>query len=161
MSVLRVQTGVWQNADNLSAAAFAELRPKAERLMMEVGVRFTNELKKTLTGARTGRTYTVSRTGKPHTASAPGEPPAVMFGNLRNSVSYSRPRWVDMTLEIDVGVGLGAKPGGGEQDPATTYARRLELGGTDKRGITILPRPYMLPTAMRMQPVIDRILGQL
>ena len=52
----------------------------------------TNEVKKILSGQRSGRIYKVKKTGGKskksgvvYTASAPGEPPAVRFGTLRTS----------------------------------------------------------------------------
>lgn len=46
-----------------------------------------NEVLETLSGERTGRTYRVPGTNRTYTASAPGEPPAVMLGQLRNSIT--------------------------------------------------------------------------
>lgn len=152
-------TGHWENLEQLPPELLDELKPKAELAVLQAVTYFSNELKLTLTGQRTGRVYRVSKRGPPHIASAPGEPPAVLTGALRNSVGFSRPVWDGLTVEAEVGVGLGTKPKGGK-DPFTSYARRLEFGGVDRRGIRILPRPYMEPTSIRVEPMIDQILQQ-
>lgn len=57
----------------------------AEALTLE------GDLKRILTGQRTGKLYRSSRTGKLHTASRPGEPPAVDTGHLRGSIHTQQP----------------------------------------------------------------------
>lgn len=151
-------TGRWEGLDGLSESLLAELRPEAEHRVKRALVHFANELKITLTGARSGRTYKVSKTGRLHVASAPGEPPAVLFGALRNSVGHSEPEWDGWTIAGEVGIGLGKPPAGDRPDPETSYGPRLEFGGIDSRGIRILPRPYMEPTAVRVEPQIEAIL---
>ena len=151
-------TGSWTGLEGLGEEALAELRPKAERAVMKALLLYQRELKKTLTGKRSGRKYKVSKKGKLHIASAPGEPPAVLFGNLLKSVGVTPPKWDGNTIEGEVGIGLGVKPAGGVHDPAKTYARRLEFGGSDSRGIYIAPRPYLEPTSIRVEPQIEAIL---
>lgn len=81
-----------------------EIQQKAEQRGYEAANVLTNEVKKVLSGQRSGRTYKVNKTGgKPkkstrkskkrkskkggivYTASAPGEPPALRFGTLQKS----------------------------------------------------------------------------
>lgn len=149
--------GDWENLDQLAEDALRELRPQGERAMKTALVRFEGIIKETLSGARSGRTYRVSKTGALHVASAPGEPPASLFGNLRNSVGHSGPNYAGGIISGEVGVGLGQAPSGDDPDPSKTYARRLELGGVDSRGVMIEARPYMAPSAVKAEPVIDAI----
>lgn len=150
--------GYWEGLEGLGEDALQELRPQAEHAVMRAVVHLTNAIKTTLTGQRTGRTYKISKTGRLHTASAPGEPPAVLYGNLRNSVGWSKPTWDGLTVSAEAGVGLGTKPSGGLPDPEKTYARRLEFGGMDSRGVYIAPRPYMEPTVVREEAQLNVIL---
>lgn len=143
-----VTSDEWEGLDGLGEELLRELRPRAEQAVKRAAVYFEGELKKTLTGRRSGRTYRVSRTGTLHVASAPGEPPAVLTGALRNSIGHSRPRWEGLAVSSEVGTGLGAG------NASEAYARRLEFGGADSRGVYIAPRPYMAPTAERVEPVI-------
>ena len=152
-------TGFWSGLEDLAEDALADTRPRAERCVRAVAVMFSGEIKRTLVGRRTGRPYKVSKKGKLHIASAPGEPPAKLFGNLGGSIGYSPPTWTDggMVVWSEVGVGLGQAPKL-EVDPARTYARRLEFGGMDSRGIMIEARPYLAPTEERVRGAIDAIL---
>jgi hypothetical protein len=143
----------WENLDGLGEEILQELKGKGEGLMMTAGTLAVTEVKNTLTGTRTGRTYKVSKTGRLHTASAPGEPPAVLFGHLRNSVGHTRPVWSGWEIGIEYGPGLGANAEG----IVETYSRRLEYGGGDSRGGMIQARPYMLPSADRLEPVLERL----
>lgn len=143
----------WQGLDGLGEEALAQMRGEAVAVVTAAGMYFVGELKTTLTGARSGRPYKVSKTGPLHIASAPGEAPAVLFGALRNSVGMEAVRIVDgVSVETFVGVGLGVT----EKDNvvAENYAARLEYGGIDSRGVRILPRPYIEPTKLRVEPII-------
>lgn len=153
--MIRFRDEKWEGLDGLGDDVLRELRPRAERAVKTAAVRFEAELKRTLTGARSGRTYRVSRTGALHVASAPGEPPAVLTGALRNSMGHTEPKWQGFTVSSEVGSGLGVKATG--TDDPDAYARRLEFGGSDSRGVYIAPRPYMQPTSDRMEPVIQQI----
>jgi hypothetical protein len=168
--------GKWEGLDGLAEELLEELRPKAEAAVKAAAVFFEGAIKERLSGQRSGRLYVVSRTGLEHQASAPGEPPGVLFGNLRNSIGHSEPKWEEKwTVASEVVVGLGKKPADG-QDPETSYARRLEFGGvhtvarrvavpvpggwiTVKAGTTIriLPRPYLEPTRLVVEPIIERM----
>jgi len=156
--MIRFKSSEWEGVEGLSTELLTSLRPNAEKAMLKGVTRFVNELKKTLTGKRSGRTYRVSRTGALHTASAEGEPPAVLFGNLRNSQGFSPLKWVQWILTSEVGSSLG-QGSSGKGDPSRAYARRLEFGGMDSRGVYIGPRPWMEPTSVRMEPILDQIFG--
>lgn len=143
----------WENLDDMGDEILEDLKAKGDGLMMTAGTLAVTEVKNTLTGTRSGRTYKVSKTGKLHVASAPGEPPAVLFGHLRNSVGHTRPVWSGWEISIEYGPGLGANAEG----VVETYARRLEYGGGDSRGVMIKARPYMLPSADRLEPVLERL----
>ena len=162
MSLLRFEAGQWENLDELEAESFLkEIRPEAEVAMKRVLLMFEREVKQTLTGTRSGRTYRVPLTkggtgARLHVASAPGEPPAVLFGNLRNSIGHTGPKWSGWTVEGEFGPGLGQGEKAG-RDAANAYARRMEYGGSDSRGVHIHPRPYMEPTVQRQTPEADRI----
>lgn len=151
--MIRIESSGWEGLEGMGEAALRELRGTAEREVKAGALYFEAELKKTLTGRRSGRTYRVSRTGRTHVASAPGEPPAVLFGALRNSIGHRGPTWKGWAVEAEVGTGLGV---GGGNDPSAAYARRLEFGGIDSRGVYIAPRPYMAPTEERVRPVLEQ-----
>lgn len=175
--MLDIPAGRWEGLDGLSDEAIEELRPKAEHTVKRALVYAEGEVKQTLTGPRSGRAYQVSQRGPLHIASAPGEAPAVLFGNLRNSVGHNGPAWDGLTVGGEFGVGLGVRlRGRASKGDQPSYALRLEFGGvhtvretvrvridgqwrTVKAGtvIRILPRPYMEPTVQRIAPVIERM----
>lgn len=160
---------LWTGLDGLGKQELEELRKECEIKLVAVGAFYSGEIKKTLSGPRHGRTYYVPsqrrkggrRTNpRTYTASAPGEPPAVLTGNLRNSVGFSRPTWNGNTVSIEVGPGLAVIMFGPKMGQAeVSYARILEWGGVTRTGARILPRPYMEPTAIRVEPQIDRMLA--
>lgn len=85
------------------------------------------------------------RATRKHIASAPGESPAVLTGLLRRSITQSPVAWDGQTVSATVGTNV-------------VYARRLEFGGVDRRGVRILPRPYVAPTMLVEEPMLDAIL---
>lgn len=143
--MIRFLPGRWEGLDTLGQEELQRLREPAETGVTRAGMHLANAVKRTLSGSRSGRFYRVSRKGRLHQASAPGEPPAVMFGKLRQSIAVSDPQWDGWNVEVEVGTNL-------------PYARRMEWGGVDSRGIRILPRPYFGPTVLREQDALDRIL---
>ncbi len=158
--MINIKVSEWQNIRELSAPKLLdEMRPAAGLAMKEALVLFEGEVKKTLSGSRSGRTYKVSDTGAMHIAAAPGEPPAVLLGHLRNSVGHTGPTWEGATVSGEVGPGLGQAPSGDAADPGEAYARIQELGGMTGRGhaARIPPHPYMAPTAERVEPRIQEI----
>jgi hypothetical protein len=154
--LLSLNAGEWEGLDGMGEEILNELRPRAEALVKQGLLLAESAVKRRLSGARSGRTYRVSRTGRLHVASAPGESPAVMFGNLRNSIGHSGPTWEGYAVGGEYGPGLGTMPGDATADPMS-YARRLELGGVDSRGVMIEARPYMAPAAEEVRPVIERL----
>lgn len=151
-------TGRWEGLDELPAELVAELRGTAENAVVDAADFFVANLKRTLSGERSGRPYKVSQRGPLHIASRPGEPPAVLFGHLRNSVGRGDPKWSDgVEVSIEVGVGLGVQQSG---EVAENYAARLEFGGTDSRGVYIAPRPYMEPTYLAVQGPIEALFAE-
>ena len=154
--MIRVDASEWKGVEGFGEEILEDMKPKAEALMWNAGTRFQAELKTQLSGGRSGKTYKVSRTGKLHTASAPGESPAVMSGNLRNSMGFSRPKWQGWMISMEVGSGLGVGADGKE---SPSYARRMEYGGISFHPwpVRIEPRPYMAPVSLRMDPIIQRM----
>jgi hypothetical protein len=145
----------WENLDGFVERELEKLVPIAMRAVKRSALYLEGEVKRTLSGSRSGRSYKVSRTGRLHIASAPGEPPAVLMGVLRNSVVHSEPVREGDRIFSNVGPGAG-------QDEADIppYAVRLEFGGIDSRGVMIEARPYMTPTAERARSVIEQQLHQ-
>ena len=70
-----------------------------------------------------------------HRASAPGEAPATDTGNL---VTRINARFFEDDLRVEIGIHDLSENG-------APYARRLELGGKDTRGVFIAARPYLQP----------------
>jgi len=159
--MIKITSTQWKNLDGLGDDALQEMRPQAEHTVMKASLYLESTIKRKLTGARSGRSYKVSRTGATHIASAPGEAPAVLFGNLRNSVGHSHPEWSGWTISQLVGPGLGTKPGGGVSDPGDAYARRLEWGGADSRGVMIFPRPYIEPSVQEATSGMNAIFAEI
>ncbi len=153
----------WTGLEGMALRELEKLRASAEVAIDRAGLHLESAVKRTLGpdgGPRTGRIYVVpassakgpragTRRKNPphHQASAPGEPPAVLFGMLRQSITHSAPRWDGWVVWTEVGSNK-------------IYARRLEWGGVDRRGIRILPRPYFAPTILREEEAIDRILDK-
>lgn len=143
--MIRFTMGAWENLDGMGDEILRGLRGRAE-LAVDRGARhLVNAVKRTLTGRRTGRRYRVSRTGRMHQASAPGEPPAVLYGRLRNSITQTAPQWDGNAVSVEVGTNV-------------VYARRLEFGGMDARGVMIAKRPYMEPTVLREEAAIEALM---
>lgn len=163
--MLKFDSTEWEGVEGMAEELLLDLRPPAEKAMWQGGMRFQRELKKTLSGTRSGRSYVKPssaanlkqkrrRNPTRYVASAPGEPPAAPTGTLRNSMGFSRPKWKGLILDMDVGSGLGVGADG-KSNPA--YARRMEFGGADSRGVKIAPRPYMAPTALRMESILNAL----
>jgi hypothetical protein len=81
---------------------------------------------------KSGRVYDVYIGGmrRKHQASAPGEAPAILTGALDRSLDVTKVRLYHWRFSA-----------------RTPYARRLEWGGIDSRGVYIAPRPYLRPAA--------------
>ena len=135
----------WVGLDTIGAEEFAALRPPAEKAVLKAALHLERAIKKKLTGARTGRIYR-SR-GRTHQASAPGEPPALVTGQLRNSITHTMPVWHGDNVSAEVGTSLDK-------------AARLEFGGVDSRGVRILPRPYIGATMLEEQDTMETIMEE-
>jgi hypothetical protein len=156
--VIIISMSEWEGLDGMGEEALREIRPDVRRTLFQAGMLLQNTIKQTLTGrGRTGRLYKVSRKGRRHRASAPGEPPAVLYGALRNSVGHSNVEWDGWEASMSVGPGLGTSPKDGSPDPGDAYARRLEYGGADNKGVMILPRPYMEPSVQKAEAPMNAL----
>lgn len=142
--MIAFEAGRWEGVDGMGDELLAELRPKAEATVERVAMYFTGEVQKTLSGRRSGKPYRIGKRGRTHIASAPGEPPAVLTGRLRQSIGWSEPKWEGDTVSSEVGTNV-------------VYARRLEFGGIDSRGVKIEARPYWAPTILRIEPTVERM----
>lgn len=169
--MIELKPGEWEGLDGLGEEALAQLTREGIAVVTEAAMFFEGELKTTLKGQRGGRLYRVvdgrriepafvgplrkgqaRAKGPIHQASAPGEAPAVLFGALSGSIGHTPAKVVDgVSIESEVGVGLGVREDG---EVAENYAARLEYGGVDSRGVRILPRPYIEPTRLRVEPII-------
>lgn len=139
----------WSGLEGMAQRELEKLRASSELAVDRAGAHLEAAVKRTLGpdgGVRTGIAYKVSKSGPLHIASAPGEPPAVLFGRLRQSITHSAPVWDGWIVSTEVGSNV-------------VYARRMEWGGIDSRGIRILPRPYFAPTILREEEAIERILS--
>jgi len=112
-----------------------------DTLLKTHAAQMEREIKESLNiGGRTG--HVGPRGGKILAHSAPGEPPYKQTGRLQNSIGYR--------IDINTTTGswkldIGAIRGGRE----VKYAKRLEFGGADKRGVYIAARPYLFPVVLR------------
>lgn len=165
--MIKFLSSQWLGLEDLGRKELEKMRPTAERAVEKAGRHFMNEVKKTLSGERSGKVYPVGRRGRVYQASAPGEPPASRSGALRRSITMTEPRWVGWNVSVDVGSALD-------------YARRMEYGGVStvphdvtvqvapgvwrrvKAGtlIRIRARPYFATTYAREAARIDQILEE-
>lgn len=102
----------------------------------------TGEVKRVLTGRRSGRIYRVPATRRTYTASAPYEPPAVRLGALRQSYDW----------DID-GHGVRAVAIVGTR---LRYALMLEKGTS-----RMAPRPHLSVAFQNKKSEIERLFGGL
>lgn len=135
----------WEGKDHIGEEEFEALRPGAEKAVFAAALYFEGAVKRTLTGARSGRIYRIGRRGRTYQASAPGEPPASRTGALRQSITHTDPQWSGDNVWVEVGSNL-------------PYAAILEYGGVSWNGARILPRPYLASTFLAEADNIDAIL---
>jgi hypothetical protein len=95
-------------------------------------------------GPKSGRVY--KKGGVTHQASAPGQAPATDTGHLVSHVNHKQ-----QGLRGTVGI---------HELKQVKYARRLEFGGRDKRGVYIAPRPFLRPAYKKMQKKIAKRLAR-
>lgn len=140
-------TTEWFGLAELAKEELAALRRPVEIAITKATLYYEGRVKLKLNAvpARHGRIYIID--GKPHQASAPGEPPAPLTTDLRRSIAHTPVSWAGDEASAEVGT----------SDPK---ARRLELGGVDKRGIRILPRPYFGATWIEEEANIQAILDE-
>lgn len=117
--------------------AKSEIEKAKAKKAMEAAVHVRNKVVEKLSGNGTGRTYKVPGTGRTYTASSPGQPPAVLFGDLRQSIQF------DAKDETAI-VGSGLEK-----------SKWLEFG-TGR----IAPRPFLKPTFVEEVDAIGQILGK-
>lgn len=162
--------GPWKGIPELTAQELKRLKKPIERAITKAQLLFESEVKKTLTGKRTGRIYFRGRkaqrkqrrsgkTGRDaggrfirfgsYQASAPGEPPAFVQGNLRKSITHGPVMWDGDNASGVVGTNA-------------VQAHIMEYGGVTGAGhhVRILARPYMAPTFLRVAPRLDQILAE-
>jgi HK97 gp10 family phage protein len=101
-----------------------------------------NEVKRLLSGSRSGKTYKVPGTKRTYQASAPFEAPASRLGHLRNSYQY-KVLGNGQTMKGYVGSDID-------------YAHYLEYGT-----FKMQPRPHLIPAMMNTKPKIERLFGRL
>jgi phage gpG-like protein len=127
----------------------AETKEQATVALQAAGFHLQTAIVEKLSGRRTGHIYPVpgTRTAT-YQASAPGEPPAVMLGNLRNSINVSAVQ--DLGDELSVAVGPDIK--------RVPYAARLEFGGRNADGSRFAERPYLRNTFLEQEQTIENII---
>jgi hypothetical protein len=141
----------------------AETRSSAKVALQSAAFHLHGALMEKLSGQRTGKRYLVPGTSVTYQASAPGEPPAVARANLRKFISAGNvfteplqrggPQVVQVQesgdeLSVAIGPDISQVP----------YARRLEFGGRDSKGVYIAPRPYLRPTFAEQEQNIENII---
>ena len=139
-----ITAGKWIGLDDLAENELKELRAPSERAILKVLLLFEREVKRKLTGSRSGRIYIKGR--RAHQASSPGEAPATDTGKLRQSITHDGPTWEEDEVSGEVGTSL-------------VYAAILEYGGI-ANGARILPRPYMGSTFLEQQQAMQDILNE-
>lgn len=139
MEVSLTIDGPSQQLLNRIELAADNARQAIRQTFFEVGRHLKQKTSKDILDKRskTGRIYIVrTRTGRKrkHRASAPYQTHANLSGDLRKSLGWK----VYGTDKMEFGYGVTRYVG-----DASSYARRIEEGGTDSRGITIEPRPSL------------------
>lgn len=118
-----------------------EINNALVRKIERATIHLQGEVKKTLSGQRSGKHYRVPNTSKVYQASKAGEAPAVRTGDLRNSYKYKLRR---TNVEVLGAVGSDLKK-----------AVYLE-NGTSK----MEPRPHFLVTYEKQRKAIKNILSE-
>jgi hypothetical protein len=122
---------------------YAEINSAEDKIINDLALFVHKEARDSMTGAKTGRIYRVPGFKKTYQASAEGEAPAIPTGGYRDSVI------VEFVAPSHRRVGSYDK-----------RARRLELGGMDKRGVYIGPRPHLRPALDKAAAKVDGIIGK-
>lgn len=139
--------GSWIGLKGMGEREFQAMKGPSEKAVLKATLLYEREVKKKLTGPRTGIVYVID--GKSHQASAPGEPPALFEGDLRKSISHTPPQWSGNNVFGEVG-------------STAAKAALLEYGGVTGKGhhTRILPRPYFGPTLLEQEDKINAILAE-
>ncbi|PFR83303.1 HK97-gp10 family putative phage morphogenesis protein [Bacillus cereus] len=103
-------------------------------------IHLQNQVKKNLTGSRSGKQYKIPHTSRKYTASKPGEAPAVRTGDLLNSIKYNVKR---SQSEVLGAVGSDLKK-----------AIWLETGTSHMEA-----RPFLLKTFEKERRELKRMMG--
>ena len=134
-----------------------EIEQKAKQRGFQAANVLTNEVKKVLSGQRSGRSYKVKGTGGKakksgvmYTASAPGEPPALRFGTLQKS--FKRRTYAERNGS---GLTVHAVTESNLQVNGYLLGELLENG--TKR---IVPRPFKQKTIEAALPKITQIFAR-
>ena len=139
--------GSWIGVKDFGKREFEAMRMPSERAVLKAALHYEAEMKKRLTGPRSGRVYIIR--GITHQASAPGESPALFEGNLRKSITHTPPQWEGVNVFCEVG-------------SDAPQANILEYGGVTGRNhnIRILPRPSWGPVLLEQEDKISTILAE-
>lgn len=105
-----------------------EMDGRADKAVGKIAFEVESKAKQLMQGGRSGRTYRVPGTKRTYTASAPGEPPAVVTGNLKNSIQTKREKMRVWAVLV-----------------SAEYAADLEYGHRTDEGGYVAPRPYLRP----------------
>lgn len=149
------------------------IKQEGPKRLRDAALLSQREIKKTLTGRRTGRTYRIPGTSRTYVASAPGEPPAVRTGHLRNSImivvdkekmeAIVGPEKMSPDYARDLEFGSNRRSSGGDVGSVggslgfPTPGRRTS--SVSQRG-AIAPRPFMQPTFNRIRKQLEAILSK-
>ena len=125
---------------NSTKQLITAFRGGAQKNVSQAARVLQSEVRRKLSGQRTGRTYPVPDTQQTYTASAPGEPPARRTGELARSYQTHEP----MTGTPEAYVGTDSP-----------YALPLEKGTRH-----MAPRPHFLRTLHEQMGRIKRILAR-
>lgn len=135
MSTIRLEMDGLEQLLSALRAAGKDATDEVAKAVTKTALDVDRDIKKRMQQSpASGRVY---RRGKGrnrsrlHRASAPGQAPAIDTGRLINSIMFRQETPLTATVSSNA-----------------IYARRLEYGGTDSRGVYIAPRPAWRPAVM-------------
>lgn len=127
---------------NINGNIMRQIEDELDKRMKKAAMAVNGEVKRVLTGRRSGRLYRVPATRRFYTASSPSEAPAVRLGALRQS------------YEFDIqGRGFNAV---GIVGSRLKYAPMLEKGTS-----RMAPRKHLMPAFLNKAAEVERIFGGL
>lgn len=128
-------------------AALQIMRGRANFAAEQMNEIFLEKMDIILSQPGSGRWYrSKKKDGTRHQASAPGEAPAPDRGTYRRSWGARVENGANVVYAL-VGTNLW-----------TVFGRRLELGGSDSRGVYIAPRPHVAVAEQQTVAPFNRIL---